>query len=161
MGAWLHHQRLGFNYRMSELSAALGVTQMARLDQFIDRRAAVAAMYNERLRDLPWLRRPVVRPEVSMSWFVYVATLAEGLNRDSVMTEMQARGIPVRAYFEPIHLQPYTRDEHRPDPGSLPVTESLARRTVALPFHNRLTEAEVDTVVEALRAVASEFHAVD
>ena len=96
-----------------------------------------------------------------MSWFVYVTTLAEGLDRDTVMAAMEARGVPVRAYFEPGHLQPYTRDEHRPEPGSLPVTESAARRTVALPFHNRLTEAEVDTVVEALCAVASEIHAVD
>jgi perosamine synthetase len=161
MGAWLHHERLGYNYRMSELSAALGVTQMARLEAFLERRAAVAAMYDRRLGEFPWLRTPVVRPEVRMSWFVYVVTLAEGLDRDSFMQAIERRGVPVRAYFEPVHLQPYTRPEHRPEPGSLPVTESSALRTLALPFHNRLTEHEVDAVVDALREAASELHVDD
>jgi perosamine synthetase len=161
MGAWLNHERLGFNYRMSELSAALGVTQMARLEEFLERRAGVAAVYTERLRGLGWLRPPVVRPEVRMSWFVYVVTLAEGFERDRVMASMGERGIPVRAYFEPVHLQPYTLEDHRPKPGSLPVTESSARRTMAIPFHNRLTEREIDVVVDSLRQIGSELHAND
>ena len=157
----MHHARRGFNYRMSELSAALGCTQMARLEEFLERRAGVAAMYNESLEHLRWIRRPVVRPEVRMSWFVYVVSLRAGIDRNSVMSAMEARGIPVRAYFDPVHLQPYTRPEHRPQPGALSITESSARRTMALPFHNRLTQADVDKVIEALRAVGSEFHAVD
>ena len=160
MGAWLEHERLGFNYRMSELSAALGVSQMARLEEFLARRAAVAQAYAAALDGLTWVRPPVVRPGVRMSWFVYVVTLAPGLDRGPVMSAMEARGIPVRAYFEPVHLQPCTRTEHRPAPGALPVTESVARRTLALPFHNRLSQAEVDTVVAALRDAVAECHAL-
>ncbi len=78
MGAWLEHERLGFNYRMDEMSAALGVSQISRLDQILARRAAVAAMYTERLAGLEWVRPPVVRPEVEMSWFVYVVLLDSG-----------------------------------------------------------------------------------
>jgi perosamine synthetase len=146
---------------MSELAAALGVSQMARLEEFLARRAEVARMYTERLRPLGWVRPPVVREDVRMGWFVYVVTLAEGLDRDPVLSAMEARGVPVRAYFEPVHLQPYTRPEHRPAPGALPVTESISRRTIALPFHNRLSERDVDTVVAALRASVAERHAVD
>jgi len=161
MGAWLEHRRLGFNYRMSELAAALGVSQMARLPEFLERRGEVARMYTERLRELRWVRPPVVRPDVRMSWFVYVVTLGEGIDRAPVMAAMEARGIPVRAYFEPVHRQPYIRPEHRPEPGTLPVTDGVARRTVALPFHNRLSASDVDQVVAALREAVAECHALD
>ena len=161
MGAWLEHKRLGYNYRMSELSAALGVSQMARLDEFLARRAEVARMYTAALEGLAWVRPPVVRPGVRMSWFVYVVTLGAGLDRGPVMSAMEARGVAVRAYFEPVHLQPYTRPEHRPAPGALPVTESVARRTLALPFHNRLSQQDVETVVATLREAVAECHALD
>ena len=161
MGAWLRHEHLGFNYRMSEIAAALGRSQMGRLEEFLARRAAVARLYGERLAGLERVRPPVVRPDVRMSWFVYVVTLAPGLDRDPVMAAMEARGIPVRAYFEPVHLQPYLPAALRPRPGSLPVTESVARRTLALPFHNRLTEQDVDTVVAALGAALDECHALE
>ena len=161
MGAWLRHEHLGFNYRMSELSAALGCSQMGRLEEFLARRAAVARLYDERLAGLDRVRPPVVRPEVRMSWFVYVVTLAQGLDRDPVMAAMEARGIPVRAYFEPVHLQPYLPAELRPRPGELAVTERVARRTMALPFHNRLAERDVDRVVATLSAVLDGCHALD
>jgi len=161
MGAWLRHEHLGFNYRMSELAAALGLSQMGRLEEFLARRAEVARLYAEALAGLAWVRPPVVRPDVRMSWFVYVVTLAEGFDRDAVMAAMEARGVPVRAYFEPVHLQPYTRPEHRPQPGALPVTEQAARRTIALPFHNRLTPQDVDTVVATLREAVGECHALE
>jgi perosamine synthetase len=152
MGAWLEHQRLGYNYRMDEMSAALGVSQLERIESHIGKRERVARMYGERLSRFDWVRPPVVRPHVRMSWFVYVATLAEGLDRDPVMAAVEARGVPVRAYFSPIHLQPYIRDEVRLAPVTLPVTEAIARRTIALPFHNNLTEHEVERVVGALAA---------
>ena len=152
MGAWLEHQRLGYNYRMDEMSAALGVSQLKRIESHIGKRERVARMYGERLSRFDWVRPPVVRPHVRMSWFVYVATLAEGLDRDPVMAAVEARGVPVRAYFSPIHLQPYIRDEVRLAPVTLPVTEAIARRTIALPFHNNLTAQEVERVVGALAA---------
>jgi dTDP-4-amino-4,6-dideoxygalactose transaminase len=156
MGAWLEHERLGFNYRLDEMSAALGVSQLARLDAFLERRDRVAAAYGERLARIERVRAPIARPHVRMSWFVYVVTLAEGLDRDPVMRAIEERGIPVRGYFPPVHLQAYIRELLGSGPGLLPVTEAIARRTIALPFHNRLPEESIDRVVEALaRALAA------
>jgi perosamine synthetase len=156
MGAWLQHDRLGFNYRMDELSAALGVSQIRRLDSFLAKRAAVAQMYGERLANLHWLRPPVVKPHVTMSWFVYVITLAADVDRTAVVESLDAEGIPSRTYFSPLHLQPYIQERYGTREGMLPITEEIARRTLALPFHNNLTEGEVEDVVQALaRAVSS------
>ncbi|NPV29986.1 MAG: DegT/DnrJ/EryC1/StrS family aminotransferase [Firmicutes bacterium] len=150
MGAWLYHERLGFNYRMDEMSAALGVSQLRRIETFLAKREQVARWYGERLAGLDWVRPPVVKPYVKMSWFVYVVTLAEGIKRDAVMRSLEEQGIPTRGYFSPIHLQPYIRERFGTREGELPVTESVARRTIALPFHNNLSESEVDLVVKAL-----------
>ena len=150
MGAWLEHERLGYNYRMDEMSAALGVSQLQRLETFLVKRERVAQMYTEQLRGFSWVRPPVVKPHVRMSWFVYVVTLAEGLNRDPVMRKMEALGIPTRAYFAPVHLQPYIRKMLGTTPGMLPLTESIAKRAIALPFYNNLTEAQARRVVGAL-----------
>ena len=150
MGAWLEHERLGFNYRMDEMSAALGVSQIGRLDTFLRKREHVASMYTERLQGLEWVRPPVVRSHVTMSWFVYVVTLAEDLDRDEIMRRMGEKGIPTRAYFTPIHQQPYIREMFPGQRWQLPVTESVAPRTMALPFHNNLSEGEVDQVVSVL-----------
>jgi perosamine synthetase len=151
MGAWLEHVRLGYNYRMTEMSAALGVSQLQRLESFLEKRANVARMYNERLADLDWVRTPVVKPHVRMSWFVYVIKLAVGLQRDPVMQALAGQGIPSRGYFAPVHTQPYIRKRFGDLSGSLPVTESIAQRTIALPFHNNLAEADVARVVAALK----------
>ena len=154
MGAWLEHERLGYNYRLDEMSAALGVSQLARIETFLERRDSVARGYTERLSLLPRVRAPIVRPHVRMSWFVYVVTLDSDLDRDPIMREIEAAGIPVRGYFPPVHLQGYMREAAGSGPGQLPVTESIARRTIALPFHNRLPDEALDRVVAALdRAV--------
>jgi perosamine synthetase len=150
MGGWLEHERLGFNYRMDELSASLGVSQFRRLEDFLRKREDVAAAYSERLSVFEWVRTPVVLPNVRKSWFVYVVMLEEDVDRDDVMRAMAAVGIPTRAYFAPIHLQPYIRDRFGFRGGELPVTESVAARSLALPFHNNLTEGQIDRVVEAL-----------
>lgn len=151
MGAWLEHERLGYNYRMTEMSAALGVSQLSRIEVLLAKRDRVARMYTERLSGLDFVRPPVVRPYVRMSWFVYVITLAPGLHRDRVMAALAEQGIPSRGYFSPIHLQPYIREMLGTREGMLPVTEEAARRTIALPFHGNMTEDEVDQVVEALK----------
>jgi perosamine synthetase len=109
-------------------------------------------MYTERLQDIDWLRPPVVKPHARMSWFVYVVTLVNGLKRDPIMEAMTDRGIPTRGYFAPIHTQPYIRDRFGDLSDTLPVTESAAQRTLALPFHNSLTERQIDRVVAALHA---------
>lgn len=151
MGSWLEHDRLGYNYRMDEMSAALGVTQLRRLDSMLEKRNAVAHLYTERLQHFDWVKTPSVKPYVKMSWFVYVVTLAEGLDRDDIIIEMEKEGIPARGYFSPVHTQRYIREMFGDLTGTLPVTESIAKRTLALPFHNNLTSEEVDTVVEVLK----------
>ena len=153
MGAWLEHQRLGFNYRLGELAAALGVSQLARIETFLARRAAVAELYAERLGGLDGLRLPIVREHVRMSWFVYVVTLTPPFERDAFMKGLEAESVPSRAYFEPVHRQPYLAESGVDVATDLPTTEEAARRTVALPFHNRLSEAAVDRVAAACKSV--------
>lgn len=152
MGGWLEHEELGYNYRMTEMSAALGVSQLRRIEVLLANRERVARLYAVHLQNVAGIRAPVVRPYVRMSWFVYVVTLPEGLQREEVMKTLAEQGIPTRAYFSPVHLQQYIRKILGTQEGMLPVTESVAQRTVALPFHGRMSESEVQLVVEALRA---------
>jgi perosamine synthetase len=156
LGAWLDHERLGFNYRMDEMSAALGASQFRRLDSILAKREAVARMYDRRLKGVDGVETPRVEPHARMSWFVYVVTLPDDVARDAVIAALARNGIPARAYFTPVHLQPYVRAACGSAEGQLPVTEAVARRTLALPFHNRITADEIDLVASELeRAIAS------
>jgi len=155
MGAWLKHERLGYNYRLNEMSAALGVTQLARIDRLLAKRRQVAETYNEALASVEGLRLPVVRSHVDMSWFVYVVTLEPGLDSEALMHYLQERGVPARAYFSPIHQQPYIR-EILGDDRDLPNTEAIAGRTLALPFGPHLERDDVDYVAQALREAIDE-----
>ena len=150
MGSWLEHERLGFNYRMDEMSAALGLSQLQRIEAFLARRQHVADLYSSRLSRVPHVRTQIVRPHIRMSWFVYVITLDEEVDRSAVVEALNERQIPVRGYFSPMHLQSYIVARQDCRIGKLPVTESVARRTLALPFHNQLGTDAVDMVVEAL-----------
>jgi perosamine synthetase len=154
-GTWLQHDRLGFNYRMDELSAALGTSQIRRLDELLAKRALVAQMYTERLADIDRVRPPMIKPGVGMSWFAYVVTLSAEIDRAALVDSLASQGIPTRTYFPPLHLQPYMRERFGTREGMLPVTEDIARRTLALPFHNHLSTAQVDHVVEKLRQVVA------
>jgi perosamine synthetase len=150
MGAWLEYDRMGYNYRMNEMSAALGVSQLGRIEEILAQRGRVARMYTERLEGMAGVAAPRQVAGVKRSWFVYVVTLEEGLDRDLVIQRMAKEGIPSRGYFSPIHTQPYIRNLYGDLAGSLPVTEALARRTLALPFHNHLSEREIDRVLTVL-----------
>lgn len=157
MGAWLEHERLGYNYRLDEMSSALGVSQLRRIEDFLKKREQAARCYGERLEKFSWARPPVVKPHARMSWFVYVVTLAEGFSRDPLMQAMEERGVPVRGYFSPVHLQPYIRERFGSAEGDLPVTEAMARRTIALPFHNNITASQVEKVVATLAEVVERY----
>ncbi len=157
--AWLAHERLGYNYRLDELSAALGLAQMGRLPEIIARRAAVARMYGERLAAIPGLRLPRIAPDVTcMSWFVYVVRVGwdepsaarQRAIRDAVMSRLAAAGIGCRPYFAPIHLQPFYARQFGFAEGDFPLAEAAGRTSIALPFHNRLTEGEIDYVAKNL-----------
>jgi perosamine synthetase len=151
---WLQHTYLGYNYRLDEMSAALGRVQMSRIDELMVRRQHVADWYGERLADIPGVEAPQVVPSTTrMSWFVYVVRFAPGIDRDRIARQLGEQGIPARPYFLPIHLQPYMVERFDYRPGDFPVTEDLGRRGLALPFSGVMTEAMVDQVCQALAKV--------
>jgi len=151
---WLQHEEIGYNYRISEMNCALVLSQLARLDSVLERRAEVARTYHESLRDQNALELPPQEIQFgNISWFVYVVRLAEGFStqdRDWIVREMGKRGIGCGRYFAPIHLQPaYRGVPHRC--MDLTVTESIAGRTLALPFFNRITEDQIQEVCTTLQ----------
>lgn len=151
MAAWLVHERLGYNYRLDEMSAALGWSQMQRIETLLSERDAVAAMYNEQLPVIGGLTLQRIRPSVRMSWFVYVVLLPPAWNRDDLMVHLDSVGIPSRAYFRPVHQQPYAQALALGQ-CDLPVTNEIASRTIALPFHGAMTGEDVHRVCDALGA---------
>jgi dTDP-4-amino-4,6-dideoxygalactose transaminase len=151
---WLQHTHLGYNYRLDEMSAALGVTQMQRLDELVARRTQVADWYNQRISEIPGIEAPnVARYTTRVSWFVYVIRFSPGLDRDNIAKKLEALGIPARPYFLPIHLQPYMKERFGFTEGIFPVTEDLGRRGLALPFSGVMEEGQVERVCQALRQV--------
>lgn len=151
---WLQHTHLGYNYRLDEMSAALGKVQVSRLDEMLDKRLQVARWYEERLSEIPGVEIPVVVPETTrMSWFVYVIRFTPGIDREAVSRALKAQGIPNRPYFIPIHLQPYVANQFGYREGDFPVTEDLGRRGLALPFSGVMPEADVDRVCSTIREI--------
>jgi len=155
---WLEHQRLGYNYRLSDINCALGIAQLERIEELLAKRDQVAEMYNLRLKDWQEVRIPGTSPGVKRSWFVYVVVLGDRYsrkNRDKILQELRRRGIGCGSYFTPIHLQPFYVEMFGFKEGNFPVTEHVSERTVALPFYNNLSETEVDFVVENLKEIVS------
>lgn len=153
-GTWMNHVRVGYNYRMDEMSAALGLSQVNRLDSILDHRDKVALRYSELLADVPGITVPHVLPETTrMSWFVYVIQLDEGIDKSDVIAKLEARGVPSRPYFSPIHTQPIYREKYGYEGGEFPVTESISQRTLAIPFYSLMPEDEVEYVCDQIRAV--------
>jgi len=148
---WLTHSRLGYNYRLDELSAALGAVQIDRLDELLAKRARVAGWYGERLARIDGVRPPSIAAwTTGMSWFVYVVRLGSAEIRDRAIRELEARDIPARPYFSPIHLQPFYRRDFGFRPGDFPVTEAAGETCLALPFFGNMRESQVDAVCGAL-----------
>ncbi len=153
---WLQHERLGYNYRLSDINCALGIAQLKRLEEMLKKRERVAQMYSERLQSVKGVHIPYAAPHVKISWFVYVIRLTERYtqtDRDRIIEGLRGRGIQCGKYFSPIHLQPFYREMFGYKPGDFPVTESVAARTIALPFYNNLTEEQIDYVVSQLKAL--------
>jgi len=155
-GGWLVHERLGYNFRLSDINCALGIAQLARIDEIKALRRRVAGWYQELLAGDDRLILPGEAEGCELSWFVFVIRLAEryGMEpRDRILEEMNHQGIQVSKYFTPVHLQPFMTEHYGYRPGDFPITESVSHRTIALPFHNRLTQDEVAIVCGTLRAV--------
>jgi len=157
--AWLSHARLGYNYRMSEISAALGLAQVERLDEILTLRRGAAEMYNQALGDVEDLHTPPMADPATASWFVYVVRLADRFtqaDRDAVINRLRDGGIACGNYFVPIHTQPYITEKLGTKEGDFPLTERLAARTIALPFFARITEEQIGRIKSALvEAIAS------
>lgn len=152
--AWLNHTRLGYNYRLNEMSAALGLSQLKRIEDLLAKRERVAGWYNERLADVEGVQIPYIAPSTTcMSWFVYVVRVAPQVGRDRVMARLREQGVPSRPYFTPIHLQPFYVRKFGYRRGDFPVTEEAGDTCLALPFSSVMTEEQVDYVYEVLGTV--------
>lgn len=151
---WLEHIMLGYNYRLDEMSCALGIVQLKRIKDILNKRKKVAELYNKKLKDVKGLEVPYVKPGNKLSWFVYVVKLSErfsGKKRDGIIAEMAKKGIQCSNYFQPIHMQPLYKNLFGYKEGNFPITENVSKRTLALPFFNDLTEKDINFVVEALK----------
>ena len=154
--SWLAHQRLGYNYRLSEINAAMGCVQCDRLEEILDNRRRVANLYIERLMTNKFLIVPTLQADEHMSWFVFVVRLNdlfEPGHRDQVMKELRAEGIGCNNYFPPIHLQPYMAEKFGFTAGMFPVCEYVSARTLALPFFGAMSRAQVDRVCQRLEKI--------
>jgi len=149
--SWLQHGRLGFNYRLDDLSAALGIGQLEKLDRILDARRAVAASYGELLADVDVEVPLADDADHVRSWFVYVVKLPAGVDRGGVMRRLADDGIATAPYLPSIHLQSYMRERYGFSEGMLPVSEDCSARTLALPFHARLPREDQERVADALR----------
>ena len=151
--ARIEHERLGFNYRLTDLSAAIGLAQLERADELLARRARVAEMYRERLEGIEDLVLPCGdRGAERRSWFVYVVRLPERADREAVIAGLAERGIASKAYLPCIHLLPFYRQRFGFGGGEFPVAEGFAERSLGLPFFTAMTEGQVERVAAALAA---------
>ena len=155
-GDWCEHEEIGYNYRISEINCVLGIVQLQRIAEILEKRAQAARWYFRNLVDCPHIEMPPMEiAQGKISWFVYVVRLAEHFPtgaRDRIAAELTVRGIGCGRYFAPIHRQPaYRNVAYRC--MDLKTTESVAERTLALPFFNQITPEQVSEVCTALREV--------
>ena len=150
-GGWLEHARLGFNYRLDDVRAAVGLGQLEKLGDILEARASVAAGYSRLLSGIPGLVLPCPDdPDHQRSWFVYVVALPENVDREAVIASLEAQGVQTARYLPCIHLQSYMRQRFGFGPGLCPVAEAWSARTLALPFHARLARDDQEHVAGAL-----------
>ena len=153
---WLAHARLGYNFRLSDINCALGITQLSRIEQIKAKRRQVAKWYQEMLAGDDRLIVPAEPDNCDMSWFVFVVRLADtfsGQQRDRILEAMKGCGIEVGNYFPPVHLQPFIAKQFGYKEGDFPITEAVCKSTIALPFYNNLTKDEVAIVCKELKEI--------
>ena len=152
---WHMHDRLGYNYRMSDINCAIGLEQIRRIDTLVENRRRVAGWYSELLDDERRITVPREPAGCYVSWFVYVIRLQDEFGveqRDGLLGFLREKGIGCSNYFPPIHLQPHIMEALGTKPGDYPITERIAQRTVALPFSGVLSKEQVQTVCNAVKA---------
>ncbi len=152
-GGWLAHERLGYNFRLSDMNCALGIVQLSRIDEIKAKRKQVAQWYLEMLGDEDRLVLPGEAEDCDMSWFVFVVRLTDDFTptqRDRILEQLARRHIQASNYFPPVHLQPFIAEQFGHRKGDFPVAESVSERTVALPFYNNLPRNQVEIVCKTL-----------
>jgi perosamine synthetase len=155
-GGWFNHVRLGFNYRWTDLQAAVGIAQLEKLDRILELRTAAAARYAELLARIDGVElAPADDADHRRSWFVYVVTLAAEIDRARVMVDMRERGVDVAEYVPCIHLLTYMRERYGFREGHCPVAEEISSRTLALPFFTGIDADDQAYVVDALAAAVA------
>ncbi len=160
IGGWLQHERLGYNYRISDINCALGIAQLERINKILAKRERVAKLYNERLKEIEGLIIPQFEKNKKISWFVYVIRLNNKYtkeDRDLILNKLMEIGIGCSNYFSPIHLQPFYREMFGYKKGDFPVTERVSERTIALPFYNNLKEEKIDYVCKNVKEIIRSF----
>jgi len=159
-GGWLAHERMGYNFRLSDINCAMGIVQLSRLDEIKAKRKKVAAMYQQLLANEDRIIIPHEPKDCDMSWFVFVIRLKEnytGEQRNKLLSKMLERGIQVSNYFPPVHLQPFMVEKFGYKEGDFPITDAVCCRTAALPFHNNITRQEAELVCKELRQCLDEL----
>lgn len=150
---WLNHERLGYNYRLSEINCALGIAQLSRLPQMLDKRNKVAANYMKILSTLKdFILPPANQDKIIRSWFVYVVRLKDylfSLDRQDIIEHLDQQGISCGVYFPAIHLAPFYK-LFGFNEGDFPITEKISQRTIALPFYNKLRNEEIEYIVKKI-----------
>ena len=155
-GEWLQHERLGYNYRISDINCSMGIAQLERIDEILFKREKIIKSYKERLDGIQDLILPRFEQNKKISWFVYVIRLNNNRSheeRDFVLNRLKERGIQCSNYFPPIHLQPFYKKLFGFRKGDFPVTEKVSARTIALPFYNNLRDEQIDYICENLKQI--------
>ncbi|MDO8577462.1 MAG: DegT/DnrJ/EryC1/StrS family aminotransferase [Candidatus Wildermuthbacteria bacterium] len=159
-GKWLEHIRLGYNYRLSEIECVLGIAQLQRVKELLQKRSKVARMYDAKLRGIKGLELLKAGKEAKKSFFVYVVKLSRQYSRSQrgdIISRLAEKGIQCSTYFQTIHLQPFYRESFGYKKGDFPIAEGVSDRTIALPFYNNLKEKDMDFVVKALKESLSDL----
>jgi dTDP-4-amino-4,6-dideoxygalactose transaminase len=164
-GSWYYEViRPGFKYNMTDIQASLGLHQLRRLWSFHSRRREIAHRYNEAFALLPSLETPATRPEVEHAWHIYALRLRPGavsISRNQFIEELKSRGISTSVHFIPIHVHPYYRDRYKYKPEDFPVAYGEYQRVLSLPIYPRMTDQDVEDVIEAVLDVAEEYSTQD
>ncbi|MEK7562329.1 MAG: aminotransferase class I/II-fold pyridoxal phosphate-dependent enzyme [Patescibacteria group bacterium] len=156
-GKWLEHIMLGYNFRLDEMSCALGIAQMKRIKEILKKRENVAKIYSQKLKEIKDIEIPYINPKNKLSLFVYVVELPEnlaGIKRDKIIEKMAEKGIQCGNYFQAIHLQPFYMEMFGYKKGDFPVCENISSRMLALPFFNNLKEKDINYIVKSLKEIA-------
>lgn len=159
-GGWLNHERLGYNCRISDINCALGIAQLARIDEIKKKRKQVATWYQQELVDDDRIIVPRETAGCDFSWFVFVVRLTEKYtlkHRDEILVKMRSNNIQVGNYFVPVLIQPFISEAFDYKQSDFPVTDSVCRRTIALPFYNNLSREQVRTVAQELKKTLDEM----